>query len=134
MTKTMCSAGLAAALGLAGSALVAAPGQTYPGQTTQGRVLIENRGPSQSVPVSIHQIAGDASVRVQVLGTPSVSVNGVLETRSVRQNWEYQRVVGKPDFDITPELNRLGAAGWETSLQYTTAEGGLVVILKRPRP
>jgi hypothetical protein len=133
MAKTLCVV-LAAAFGVAGSALVAAPGQTYPGQATQGRVLVENRGPQQSVPVSIQQIAGDASMRVQILGTPSVSVNGLLETRRTRQNWEYMRLTAQPDQDITTELNRLGAAGWETSLQLISQATTLVVVLKRPRP
>ena len=132
MTKTI-GVVLGAALGLAGSALVAAPGQTYPGQPTQGHVLIDNRGPQQSIPVSVQQIAGDASLRVQVLGTPAVTVNGLIETRRTRQNWEYQRLVAQPDQDIVPELNRLGAAGWETSVQLVTQANQLVVVLKRPR-
>jgi hypothetical protein len=132
MTKTI-GVVFVAALGLAGSALVAAPGQTYPGQPTQGHVLIDNRGLQQSIPVSVQQIAGDASLRVQVLGTPTVTVNGLLETRRTRQNWEYQRLVAQPDQDIVPELNRLGAAGWETSVQLVTQANQLVVVLKRPR-
>jgi hypothetical protein len=121
------------ALGLAGSALVAAPEQTYPGQPTQGHVMIDNRGPQQMIPVSVHQIAADASLRVQVLGTPSVTINGLVETRQARRNWEYQRLVAQPDRDIVPELNRLGAEGWETSLQIVTEANQVVVILKRPR-
>ncbi len=132
MTKTI-GLILAAGLGIAGSALVAAPSQTYPGQPTQGHVLIDNRGPQQAVPVSVQQIAGDASLRVQVLGTPAVSVNGTLETRRTRQNWEYQRIMAQPDLDVVPELNRLGAAGWETSLQLVTQANQLVIVLKRPR-
>ena len=117
---------------LAGSALVAAPGQTYPGQPTQGHVLIDNRGPQQTIPVAVQQITGD--VRVQVTNTPSVSVAGLPEVRRARQNWEYQRVSASPDDDIALELNRLGTAGWETSFQYLTSRGALVVVLKRPRP
>jgi hypothetical protein len=133
MTKTTVVV-LAAAFGLAGSALVAAPEQTYPGQPTQGRILVENRGPQQSIPVTVHQIDGAASVRVNVQGTPSVSVSGLVESRRARQNWEYQRLVAQPDDDIAPELNRLGNAGWEASLQYMTPRGAVVVVLKRPRP
>jgi hypothetical protein len=125
---------LAAAFGLAGSALVAAPGQTYPGQPTQGHVLIDNRGPQQIIPVAVQQIAGDATLRVQVTNTPNVSIAGVLEVRRTRQNWEYQRITALPDDDIALELNRQGAAGWETSFHYLNSRGGLVVVLKRPRP
>jgi hypothetical protein len=121
------------AFALAGSALVAAPGQSYPGQPTQGHMLIDNRGPLQSIPVVVHQIAGDASMRVQVINTPNVSVAGVLEVRRTRQNWEYYRLLAQPDADLVPELNRLGAAGWETSFQLVTQANQVVVVLKRPR-
>ena len=124
---------LLGAVSVAGSAPIAAPEQTYPGQPTQARVWIENRGPQQAIPVTVQQIAADANIRVQVIGTPSVSVAGLLETRRARQNWEYQRLVAQPDVDIVPELNRLGAAGWETSLQLVTQANQLVVVLKRPR-
>lgn len=132
MTKRIAIA-LLPAFCLAGSALVAAPGQTYPGQPTQGHVLIDNRGSPQSIPVSVQQIAADATARVQVVNTPSVSVAGLLETRRARQNWEYQRITAQPDDNIALELNRLGSEGWETSLQYLTSRGGLVIVLKRPR-
>lgn len=126
---------LLAALSLAVSAPIAAPGQTYPGQPTQARVYIENLGSQQAIPVSLQQIAGDVTARVQVVGTPSVAIAApsVLDTRHSRQTWEYQRVTSLPDEDPTPELNRLGKDGWETTLQFVTPRGGVVVILKRPR-
>ena len=133
MTR-MFAIALVPAIGLAGAALVAAPGQTYPGQPTQGHMLIDNRGPQQAVPVAVHQTPADAPWRVQVMGTPPVSVGGVIETRQVRQNWEYQRITAQPDDDVTAELNRLGTAGWEASFQYVTPRGALVIVLKRPRP
>lgn len=133
MTKTFVVA-LLPACALAGSALVAAPGQTYPGQPTQGHVMIDNKGPGQTIPVAVQQIAGDATLRVQVTNTPSVSVAGLPEVRHARQNWEYYRLTAQPDQDIVPELNRLGAAGWETSLQLVTQANVVVVVLKRPRP
>jgi len=126
---------LLGALAIAGSTTLAAPNQTYPGQPTQGRVFIENRGPGQAIPVSVHHVAGDATMKVQVVGTPGVTIAApaVLDTRRARQTWEYQRVVMQPDDDVTLELNRLGSAGWETALQYVAPRGGLVVVLKRPR-
>jgi hypothetical protein len=133
MTKTFVVA-LLPACALAGSALVAAPGQTYPGQPTQGHVMIDNKGPGQTIPVAVQQIAGDATLRVQVTNTPNVSVAGLPEVRRARQNWEYQRITAATDDDIAPELNRQGAAGWEAAFQYLNSRGGLVVVLKRPRP
>ena len=114
---------------------LAAPDQTYPGQPTQARVLVENRGSQQTIPVSVQQIAGDATMRVQVVGTPSVAIAApaVLDTRLTRQTWEYQRIVAQPDDDLTSELNRHGRDGWAPTLQYITPRGSLVVVLKRPR-
>jgi hypothetical protein len=132
MTKIFVVALLPAVV-LAGSALVAAPGQSYPGQPTQGHVMIDNKGPGQTIPVAVQQIAGDATLRVQVTNTPSVSLAGLPEVRRARQNWEYYRLTARPDEDIVPELNRLGAAGWETSLQLVTQANAVVVVLKRPR-
>lgn len=132
MTKTFVVA-LLPACALAGSALVAAPGQTYPGQPTQGHVMIDNKGPGQTIPVAVQQIAGDATLRVQVMNTPNVSVASLPDVRRGRQNWEYYRLTAQPDQDIIPELSRLGAAGWETSLQLVTQANVLVVVLKRPR-
>ena len=133
MTKMFVVA-LLPACALAGSALVAAPGQTYPGQPTQGHVMIDNKGPGQTIPVAVQQIAGDATLRVQVANTPNVSVAGVPEVRRARQNWEYQRITASTDDDIALELNRQGTAGWEAAFQYLNSRGGLVIVLKRPRP
>ena len=125
----------AVAIAAAGSTTLAAPNQTYPGQPTEGRVVIENRGLQQAVPISVQQIAGDATMRVQIVGTPAVSIAApaVLEMRQARQAWDYQRVTALPDEDVTLELNRAGKDGWEAAFQYITARGGLVVVLKRPR-
>ena len=132
MTKMFLVA-LLPACALAGSALVAAPGQTYPGQPTQGHVMIDNKGPGQTIPVAVQQIAGDATLRVQVTNTPNVSITGLTEVRHARQNWEYRLITALPDDDIALELNRQGAAGWEAAFQYLNSRGGLVVVLKRPR-
>jgi hypothetical protein len=123
------------ALLIAGTAPLAAPEQTYPGQPTQARVWIQNRGADEAVPVSVQAVSGDATMKVQVVGTPTVAIGAapLLDTRRARQTWEYQRVLATPDDNLTVELNRLGREGWETALQYETARGGVVVILKRPR-
>jgi len=51
----------------------------------------------------------------------------------MRQTWEYQRVVVEWNDDVIGKLNSLGAAGWETSLQYSDAQGRFVIVLKRLR-
>lgn len=134
MTKTVMLY-VALAAFAAGSAPLAAPDQSYPGQPTQARVWVQNRGAAEAIPVAVHSTPGDAPVRVQIAGTPSVAIASpsTLDVRRVRQTWEYQRLVTTADEDMTAELNRLGAAGWEVALQATTSRGALVVILKRPR-
>ena len=123
---------------LLGSALLtggSAPAQTYPGQPTQAKVWVQNRGTSEAVPISLEQIADDARMRVQITGTPSVAIATptVFDTRSARQTWEYQRITLQPDADPTPELTRLGQEGWETTLQWVTPRGSVTIVLKRPR-
>ena len=123
------------ALLVTGTAPLAAPAQSYPGQPTQARVWIQNRGSGEAVPVSVQAISGDAMMKVQVVGTPAVAISAapLLDTRRARQTWEYQQLLATPDDNPTMELNRLGKDGWETALQYVTPRGALVVILKRPR-
>jgi hypothetical protein len=123
---------------LVGSALLSpgsAPTQTYPGQPTQGKVWVQNRGSSEAVPISLQQIAGDATMKVQITGTPSVAIAtpSVFDTRRARQAWEYQRISLQPEDDPSSELTRLGREGWETTLQWVTPRGSLTIILKRPR-
>jgi len=115
---------------LAAAALAA---QTYPGQPTQARVHVENRGATEAIPVTVHQAAADAALRVQVIGTHSVSVAAPVDVRHMRQTWEYQRLLVRPDEDVTGQLNSLGAAGWETTLQYAEPRGSIVIVLKRLR-
>jgi hypothetical protein len=123
------------ALLVTGTAPLAAPAQSYPGQPTQARVWIQNHGSGEAVPVSVQAISGDASMKVQVVGTPAVAISAapILDTRRARQTWEYQQLLATPDDNPTMELNRLGKDGWETALQYVTPRGALVVVLKRPR-
>ena len=112
-----------------------APAQTYPGQPTQAKVWVQNRGASEAVPIGLEQIADDVTMNVKITGTPSVAIASpaVLDTRYARQTWEYQRITLQPDSDPTSELTRLGREGWETTLQWATPRGSLTIILKRPR-
>ena len=112
-----------------------APAQTYPGQPTQAKVWVQNRGSSEAVPISLEQIADGVTMNVKITGTPTVAIATptVFDTRSARQTWEYQRITLQPDADPTPELTRLGQQGWETALQWVTPRGSVTIVLKRPR-
>ena len=135
MTKISLMCALVALPLVAASTPTAAPDQTYPGQPTQARVWIQNHGRSETIPISVQEVASDATMKVQVVGMPSVAIGApdTLATRRARQGWEYQRVLLNPTADdITPQLNALGGNGWEAVFQYATPSGGLVVVLKRP--
>jgi hypothetical protein len=121
---------------MAGVAILAAPGQDRPGQPTQARVWIENRGSGQAVPVSIENDSLNTPLRVQLTGSPAVTVGGsiVLPTRSVRQNWEYQVLTVPFGQDPTARLEPLGLQGWEaTGSQFASPDGGVLLLLKRPQ-
>jgi hypothetical protein len=75
----------------------------------------------------------DPALRVQAIGTQTVSVVAPVDVRHMRQTWEYQRLVARPDEDVTGQLNSLGAAGWEATLQYAAPRGFVVIVMKRLR-
>ena len=106
-----------------------------PGQPTQGKVWIQNRGDGEAVPVVISQNAGLApSVRVQVAGNPAVALvpGTVVEARLARQSWEYKNVPISPGQDAAGLLNALGPDGWDTTGVTVTDQGRTIVVLKRP--
>jgi hypothetical protein len=135
VTRKAVACVFAGALLAAGSTSIAAPDQTYPGQPTQARVWIQNRGRAEAIPINVQDVAADATMRVQVSGTPTVAISTptVFETRQARQRWEYRRlVVVLPDEELTAQLNGAGSDGWEPAMQFTTPRGDVVIILKRP--
>jgi hypothetical protein len=122
---------------LLGSALLArgsAPAQKYPGEPTKAEVWVKNHGSKEAVPISVQEIASDATMKVQITGTPTVAIAtpAVFDTKRARQTWDYQRITLQPEDDPTPELIRLGREGWETTLQWVTARGSVTIVLKRP--
>jgi hypothetical protein len=124
-----------AAIAIASAAAVAAPGQDRPGQPTQARVFIENRANSgQAIPVSLERESLDAPIRVQVTGSPAVTIGGsiALPTRAVRQNWEYQTVTVPAGQDPAAVLAPLGRDAWEATAQLATGDGSTRLLLKRP--
>jgi len=112
---------LAVAAGTA--VLVAAQAPTRPGEMTQARVWVENRGRTEAVPVLVQNDA--VSVRVD-------PANPIIAARA-RQAWEYRSVPLPADADPARALERAGADGWEAVSVVPSAAGGSTILLKRPR-
>ena len=123
------------ALLMAGAAIVAAPGQDRPGQLTQARMFIENRGSGQAIPVTLENDSLGRPPRVEVTGTPAVTIGGsiVLPARAARQAWEYQVLRIPFGQDPTATLAPLGLQGWEATGQLPSTDGGVLLLLKRPQ-
>ena len=121
-------------------AMVAAPvedahGQDRPGQISPAKVWVENRGRGEAVPVVIHEVATTAPIGVQVIGTPTVAIAPatVLQTRPVRQAWDYRTIDLASGQDVATVLSRAGADGWETTGLQFANPAGTSVVLKRLR-
>ena len=135
MRTMLASLLLGSALFTGGSAPLAAPSQSYPGQPTQAKVWIQNRGIGEAVPVSLKEIAADATMKVLIMGTPSVAIAApaIFNARQARQEWEYHEVTIGPGQSSVPELTKAGLAGWETTGLLFPSPQGTVIVLKRPR-
>jgi len=134
--RTILSSGVAVCLLIGGGAALVArapqDGTLQPGQPTQARVLILNRGVEEAVPVSIQ---GAEPVRVNLATVPTVVVapGAVVQTQATRQSWEYRDVRVQAGQSASAVLNAEGAAGWETAGFAIGDASGTIVILKRPR-
>jgi hypothetical protein len=129
------------ALAAARSAMLAAPAQTTqttptPGQMTEARVTVQNRGRGQAVPISLQEVSLETPIRVRVIngqipGDEPLNVRVVQEPRV----WQYQTIEVKADENIANALSMLGAAGWETTgVAVASVTGGVTtVLLKRQR-
>ena len=107
-----------------------------PGQPTQARVWIENRGLTEAIPIQIEEIDPRALLHVQFSGVQQVQVAGTptVQTRPAPQTqWQYQTVTIQPGADPAPALNAAGQQGWETTGHQLQSANGTVVVLKRPR-
>jgi len=133
MRRTVIVVAGACALAAVGTTILAAPGQDRPGQLTQARMFVENRGSDQAVPVSIENNSLNTPISVQVAGSPPVTIGGsiVLPTRAVRQAWEYQAIRILFGQDPTAMLAPFGLQGWEVTGQLPSADGGTLLLLKR---
>jgi hypothetical protein len=124
---------IVAVLIMTGAALLAAPEQTIrPGQMTEARVWIENRGHSEAVPVDVRDVNLERPLKVEVMnGDPAVSRPvGIVRGR---QQWEYKEVTVTPNFNPTQVLNNEGVGGWEITGVVLTIQDRTTLLLKRPR-
>jgi hypothetical protein len=126
---------LAGVLIVGGTAMLAAPAQTtqQPGQMTQARVWIQNRGRSEAVPVDLRETNLDVPLRVRIVGGDPAQLDPVI-VRAVVPKWDYRSVTLPSDQAVVESLTREGAGGWETTgIVFPGAGGGTTFLLKRPR-
>jgi hypothetical protein len=111
-----------------------APQQDRPGIVTQPRVKIDNRGPSEAIPVYIREWSADTPVRTLIVGTPTMAVSpdSVVQTRLASQPWAYRTLRVAAGQDMTTSLAGLGADGWEATGVQTPDASGTTLLLKRP--
>jgi hypothetical protein len=117
------------------SPLAAPPqnGTLRPGQSTQARVWIQNRGAGEAIPVVVQPSTTDGPLRVVVTGAPPTAINGIVQTRVSRVVWDYRTVVIDTGQDATALLNAAGADGWEMTGLAIATQTGATVVMKRPR-
>jgi hypothetical protein len=132
---------------IVGTGMRAAPAQNTlrPGDPTQGRVWIENRGRGQAVPivaeepvpVVVQNVATSTPMPVRLVGTsPGAPAPPVLVRHSV-QPWEYRTLSIPGDVtaqSLTSLLTAPGNEGWEAAGVQLPSGGGTLLVLKRPRP
>ena len=122
------------------SAVAPSSGQVYsgqttpaPGQMTQARVWIQNRGRIEAVPVDLRDVNTDSPLRVQVVnGEPGRAPNPAL-VRLGRQQWEYATVSVTDSGQAAALLNERGTDGWDTTGIAWTSGDTTTLLLKRPR-
>jgi D-alanyl-D-alanine carboxypeptidase len=101
--------------------------QNAPGLPTLAKVHVLNQSRGEAVAV---KITDAEPVSVTVTGIPVVSA----QTQVVRQRWEYRTINIARGTDPSAQLNAAGIEFWETTgVQVPSTDGGLQVIVKRPR-
>ena len=118
------------------AATLAAPQQDRPGIITQPRVIIENRGRNEAIPVTVQEWAvGDRPTNVQIVGTPTVALASttVVQARLVPQTWAYRTVIVPRGQDAATAVATAGFEGWETTGLQFPDPAGVSLLLKRPR-
>ena len=135
MTLNTIAAFCLGAFAATASALVAGQQTTAtPGQMTEARVKIENRGSSEAVPIDLADITARQPLRVDVVnGDPSFPSLPPIVVRPERASWEYATTTVPAGQDAVGALNARGAQGWELIGVTLPATGGMTFILKRMR-
>jgi len=136
MGKTLWGGVVACLLIAGGAAAVAvAPqdGTAQPGQPTQARVLILNRGDAEAVPVSIENAAQILRVDLATVPTVVLAPGTTVQSHATRQAWEYRSVRIQAGQNAAAILNTEGADGWETAGFTLADQAATIVVLKRPR-
>jgi hypothetical protein len=115
-------------------AIVAAPEQTItPGQMTQAKVWVQNRGANEAMPVDLRESNLANPLRVEVVnGAPGRPSNPVV-VRVVRELWQYQSLLVRPEQDPASVLSQAANTGWETTGVTFNRPDGVLLLLKRPR-
>ena len=134
--KTLVSLFLgAAAAGFAMRAVIAQDYTTYPGQPTQGKVWIQNRGDAEAIPVTVQGGSPAQPLRVFVVGTPPMTLgsDSIIQSRAGRQQWEYQSVAIPRGQDPALMLNSAGGEGWEAVGITLNDQERTLVVMKRPK-
>lgn len=115
------------------AALVSARQLSQPGMSP-ARFWINNRTRDEAIPVNIVNTDPKAlPLPVTMSGVATVSVSGLTPVTASRQMWEYREASFTPNQGMAAGLNTLGNDGWEVTGITTQPNGGVTVLLKRPR-
>ena len=126
--------GLVFVLIVAGTTILAESGQTaQPGQMTQARVWVQNRGRAETIPVDIREINLDSPMKVQVINGDAGFRAGPVQVTEIRKMWDYKTIVLAPTDNIAAVLSTEGTAGWETTGIAFLNGDKTTLLLKRPR-
>ncbi len=110
----------------AGIALLARAQQTArPGEPTQARVWVENRGRNEAIPVVVDSIASPVTVHLDSMSS--------VQSFAGRQTWEYRSIPLQAGADMARGLGAAGGEGWEAVGVLQSGPTGATVLLKRPR-
>jgi len=132
-SKSLAALG-AAAVVFGASANGAAPQTAYPGQMTQARVWIQNKGDGEAVPVDLRDVNVATPLRVQVVNAdPAHATMQPVQVRLVRPLWEYSSVFVGPREDVDRALTAKGVDGWEVAAITEANGSGTKFLLKRMR-
>lgn len=134
MKRYIVAATLTAVFLSALSARTAAPQTPYPGQMTEARVWVQNRGASEAVSVDLRSVSLDRPLRVH-LTNGETGEGEPLSIRLTQQGWQYDTFTLRGGAAGLAELNARGGGGWEVA-GIVAAGGGdrePVLLLKRPR-